>query len=581
MTRTVGNRYSEEEARKIDMEDLKASYTLIDQDDFKGSQEELKYLQYAERRYFDSRPIMSDEEFDILKHKHNYKETLESVTPSGRNIVKLLAPLVSLDKAGNYEETHAFLDKIGEGEKIVEVKLDGLCGNVIYTLNTEDYEEPTYTMETISSRGPIFGMEFNKEAFYGVNTNIPKELPAELVNVKDENGNYVERIELRGELVIPITEETLERYKKVDDLTGEYVEPVWRSIASGMTTRKVPNNLPGLLRYWQEQEPVVEGQNNITMTNVGFEAGNPTVARSFYSLIPEEQIMNEETGKPYRFGRTWKLKVNAFSEKMIVTTASDEVIFEVSTDGMQEYLDCIFYSMAVDGANLDVPIHKDKPGSFKRLVESGLISHVSNIPFREDKLDEVKGYKPTYRLTSDENEIIQAVLDFYGNEEVLDHEGKPVWQRNSNLPRLRNLYKYAMDGVVIKPANSSRDSQKLDKRIGRNGKVVVPHDPSDQVAVKLRSEVVSVMIKEFEYTTTKLGNVTITAILDNSYRCESGSYVNRVNCHNPNWMELNSWIKKAQEKQIRLDLVMSMDIIPVFLKPDWAFEDEKKAAEQK
>ena len=130
------------------------------------------------------------------------------------------------------------------------------------------------------------------------------------------------------------------------------------------------------------------------------------------------------------------------------------------------------------------------------------------------------------------------------------------------------MYEYALDGVVIKPTNSNRESQGLDRRIGRNGKIIMSHYPDDQIAVKLRSEIMTVKIDHFEYKKTKLGNVTISAILDKNYRSESGSYIGAVNCHNPEWLEKNSWIKEAQEKGQTLDLIMSLDIIPVFLKPE-------------
>lgn len=131
--RNIANRRSEDELEKIKIENNKTAFTLEEQENFIGTLEQLEFMQNAERAYISGRPIMTDEEWDLLKVKHNYKESLTSTSPSGRNWIKFDSPLPSLNKGGSLEDLDEFLNKFPEDQKfIVEVKLDGLTANLKY-----------------------------------------------------------------------------------------------------------------------------------------------------------------------------------------------------------------------------------------------------------------------------------------------------------------------------------------------------------------------------------------------------------------------------------------------------------------
>lgn len=134
--RNVANRRSEDELEKIKIENNKTAFTLEEQENFIGTPEQLEFMQNAERAYISGRPIMTDEEWDLLKIKHNYKESLTSTSPSGRNWIKFDSPLPSLNKGGSLEDLDEFLNKFPKDQKfIVECKLDGLSANLRYIRN--------------------------------------------------------------------------------------------------------------------------------------------------------------------------------------------------------------------------------------------------------------------------------------------------------------------------------------------------------------------------------------------------------------------------------------------------------------
>lgn len=134
--RNVANRRSEDELEQIKIENNKIAFTLKEQENFIGTSEQLEFMQNAERAYISGHPVMTDEEWDILKKKHNYKESLTSVSPSGRNWIKFDSPLPSLNKGGSLEDLNEFLNKFPEDQKfIVEGKLDGLSANLRYKRN--------------------------------------------------------------------------------------------------------------------------------------------------------------------------------------------------------------------------------------------------------------------------------------------------------------------------------------------------------------------------------------------------------------------------------------------------------------
>lgn len=131
--RNIANRRSEDELEKIKIANNKTAFTLEEQKDFKGTKEQLDFMQNAERAYISGHPIMTDEEWDLLKNKHNYKESLTSTSPSGRNWVKFQSPLPSLNKGGSLEDLDNFLETFPNGQKfIAECKLDGLTANLRY-----------------------------------------------------------------------------------------------------------------------------------------------------------------------------------------------------------------------------------------------------------------------------------------------------------------------------------------------------------------------------------------------------------------------------------------------------------------
>ena len=131
---TTGNRRSEEELETLKILNNKTAFKLReDQDSFTGTSEQLEFMQNAERAYISGHPIMTDEEWDILKSKYNYKETITSVSPSGRNWIKFESPLPSLNKGGSLEDLSEFLNKFPEDQKFIEeLKLDGLTANLRY-----------------------------------------------------------------------------------------------------------------------------------------------------------------------------------------------------------------------------------------------------------------------------------------------------------------------------------------------------------------------------------------------------------------------------------------------------------------
>lgn len=132
-TKVVGNRRTEEELEKIQILNNKTAFTLEPQKNFIGTESQLEAMQNMERSYIAGKPLVSDEEWEILKHKHNYEESLTSVAPSGRNWIKLLSPLPSIDKAGSRNDMETFLNKFDSSQLFkIECKLDGLTSNVRY-----------------------------------------------------------------------------------------------------------------------------------------------------------------------------------------------------------------------------------------------------------------------------------------------------------------------------------------------------------------------------------------------------------------------------------------------------------------
>lgn len=521
----VGNRRTEDELIKLTIDQQKSLYVLEEQKEFKGTEEQLEKMQAFERAYIDGKPLISDEEWDILKTKFNYKESLTSIAPSGRRWLKLLSPLPSIDKAGNIEELDRFLGKFNENEEFrVELKLDGLTANVRYLLNKETgmYEE-----KYITSRGNgRYGLEINEFALAGVEKNWPSEIPSDQVRnlFFKYNGTteLPEYFELRGEAVIPINDFTIRKYGK---------NSVWRSVAAGIFNRKVPANLNGLLMYLYGKDFVdfMGDQEQVEIKII-------SEARLIHSL------MNDNVS--YLRGDSLTLYNNGIA--ICKHKNGDEVCFDFNND--KEELHIVFYSCSINGENISTELIKEIKG----------IAYQDSVKFLDQSLIknfDVSTLKHTSRTTKNRDLIKQAVFEFYGTDEN--------GLRDIKKPRLRNLYQYAMDGVIIKPVNSNGNTQKMDLRNHKNNpnKILIPKYPEDQIACKLLSEVVEVKLERIEYAETTLGNVTCTGILDKTYLTESGAKVDRINLHNPEWLQNNSWIKEGESYL----MIMSMDVIPVLL----------------
>ena len=548
-TRTTGNRRSNEELEKIKIDLNKLTFELEEQKNFKGTKEQLEMMQAFERAYIDGAPLISDEEWDILKTKHNYQESLTSTAPSGRTWVKMMAPLPSLEKAGNLEELIIFLDRFPEGTEFkAECKLDGLSANVRYKKFVENDGSIIYKLECITSRGNgRYGLKLNPYALSGVRTNWPEIIEGEYVEAilrdyTDDKNNIElpEYFELRGEAVIPKNEHSYTKY-------GE--NSVWRNIASGMFNRKVPFNLIGLIDYLYEGKETIEslcGSDGYIIFKPVIEGRkciNPDV------LEKASLIASLFAGKDSdKFLRGDEVRID--KDHKVTITHKNGNVWSGYDDG--EELDIVFYSCSINGANIDT----------EKLEIIPDIKCVSEIEYQKnispELANQIKDIYKVYRITKDKDCLRQAIFDFYGT----DKNGK----RDLSLHRLRNLYEYAMDGVVFKPVNSNKETQGLEMRNHKNNaaKILIPKYPEDQIACKLLSEMVRVKLEKIEKNTTDLNNVTCSGILDKPYLTESGAMVERINLHNPEWLEQNSWIEEGKEYW----MILSMDIIPVLLDPN-------------
>lgn len=514
MNRVVGNRRSEEELKNITIQQNKESYILDDQDNFKGSKEELEMMQNFERAYIDGRPLISDEEWDILKYKYNYQESLVAGSPSGRQWVKLEAPLPSINKAASIDDLKLYFSRFDDGQEFqVECKLDGLTANMHYIFDPYNY---VYKFDYISSRGNgRYGLKLNRNALTGVKTNIPKTIPAsiicDIINEYDPDSKIPASIEIRGEAVIPINDYTIAKY-------GE--TPVWRNIASGIFNRKIPANLNGLHEIYGPRCDLTEDY---------IEIEDKEIAKLYASLVDA----------PYSIRAKDKVFINHNSIKIKHNDGNEDI-----NQFVDEYLDIVTYSITINGSNIDIPSLKNIPG----------IKYISDIQFRDGVNQD-----PVFMISDDPDKIWTDVCRFYGCNNNAE--------RDYSMPRLRNLHEYALDGIVIKPVGSNNDTQGMSIRNNKNNpnKIVVPKYPEDQIAVKLLSERVKVHLDKIESTTTKLGNVTLSGLLDKPYLTESGAMVQSINLHNPEWLEANSWIREGNDYY----LVMAMDIIPQLMPIDF------------
>jgi hypothetical protein len=371
-------------------------------------------------------------------------------------------------------------------------------------------------------------MQIHPFALYGVKTNFSREFDEKLVQEAFESIGLEapDHFELRGEAVIPKDEYTYKKY-------GEY--SVWRSTVAGIFNRKLPANPDGLIEYFR-----VIGNDYQPDSNGVFTILEREDALLMASLSTNENLRFSTRAKDLG------VKYDSKNKKLFVIHHDNSI--EFLSDLSDEKMDIVLYSMSLNGSNVDNP------------VISKFGKYVSEIQFEERHRQELidEHVKPSYRKTHSKQEIIDVVNEFYG----CDKDGK----RDYNLPRLRNMYEYAIDGIVIKPSDSNNETQGLSIRnaINNPSKIVVPKYPEDQIAVKYLSEKVTVKLDHIDRRTTKLGNVTLTGVLDHPYRTESNGMVSNLNLHNPEWLEMNPWIKEGGT----YDMIMSCDIIPILLKPE-------------
>ena len=528
MEKLYGNRRSDEELKKITDALNALTYKLDEQPDFTGTDEQLKMMQSLERCYIDGYPKVSDEEWDILKRQFHYHESLTAEAPSGREWVRMQAPLPSILKAATLKELDDFLDQFDGQEFLIEPKMDGLTANMVYKLKNEGY----YELMCITSRGNgRYGLKLHEHALDGVElVGVPKRISTADVN-KICNG-LPDIFELRGEAVIQKTKENVERYLQSEDELGSGEVVVWRSIVSGIFNRKVPNNLPGLINYLYGTS-LSEFLKSAKMQSIACE----NIKCVEVTELPNARLIASLGNDKHKFLRSSKLYV-----------LDDSTVFVVHDDGetchfkpYDEMIHVISYSCAIDGVNIDTDLIAKIPGV---LYINSIKCDGKNTPFAT--------------VFSNKKDILNLICKFYG----CDENGK----RKADLPRYRNLHEFALDGIVIKLAKSNADTQGLTIRNAKSNanKLVIPKYPLDQIACKLESEIVEVKLEKIESSTTGLNNVTYQGILDRGYRTESGAIVSKINLHNPGWLKLNDWIKEGATYR----MVMAMDIIPVLLPPE-------------
>lgn len=532
-------RRSAEDLERVQFEDRTAAYILDEQVNFAGTEEQLKMMQNFELAYVDGQPKVSDEEWDLLKKKFNYKESLTPGSPSGREWVKLTAPLPSIDKVGSFDELEEWLDRFPQQMFKIECKLDGMTANMRYKLTGDEY-----ILESVSSRGNgRYGLKIKKYALEGVSIGgMPRRIPSKSLPLPHNMDQLPEYFEIRGEGVIPKSEQSVKRYlnkelkeameqeNNPEDLSLEPV--VWRSIVSGMFNREVPMNLPGLLQYLYqktldqllEEHGVTEGGKRVFHV---YELAN---ARLIASLLDD----------PHRFLRNSKLLLH--EDGLIEILHADGGVYRDFP--YEERMDIISYSCGVNGVNLDI----DLTGI------PGLLTIDSLEIYEDESWTKVK-QSPIFAVTDDHQKIFEKVALLYGT----GMEGKRIPSKK----RLRNHHKYAVDGVVIKLLNSTKETQGLDCRPSKSNssKMVIPKYPSDAIAIKLLSEAVKVKLMKIVENETKLGNKTYSGQLDKAYRTESGAWVSSINLHNGDWLAENNWIQEGREYM----MCMAFDIIPQLL----------------
>lgn len=181
-------------------------------------------------------------------------------------------------------------------------------------------------------------------------------------------------------------------------------------------------------------------------------------------------------------------------------------------------------------------------------VSFGISTENGNI----DDYEEISSICGLYGFQDIEDENIQKMFDIVDSsekiKEIVDFAyGCKDSKRDMNMPRIKNQCKFAIDGIVIKPVGSNKDTQKSEP-VYKNGKIIVPHDPADQVAIKLQGEKYKTRIKKINYMETEIGNYTCNAEIE-PVIVETGALVRNVSLNNQDWLKLpeNQWIKEGVE----------------------------------
>lgn len=518
LERTTGKRRAPEELERFKEEARRSKFILVDQPNFKGSPELLQKMQDYERLYREGRPAISDEEWDELVKKTGYIESLDQVvSPSGRKWMKMGAPLVSLGKIEKIDD----LKKMFTGEKmIVAPKLDGLTFTAFYK-----YKDGELFLDAIGTRGDgLNSLIVHDDALHFVRKHwLPFKIDRKAADFLRSKGCIIDgRFELRGEAVIDKYE-----YCRLNDIDIDTLVP--RTIAAGMLNRKSSYSVDSILnKVW-----LGSGKNLIETKDIykNYDRIWKETNKDIKKMLSNFNIVNRKTDidsivvvKSERDGLT------AFVRDRKTGKIRD---FENRDKGKARYEDLYFISFSVASKDGNI----DRPDIIRRIPGAMYIG-------------DVEDFKDMYTVTDKFEEAVRVIDNIYGTNYGV---------RDYSKERMKNTSRFALDGCVIKPLNSNSETQKVDPT-SKNGKMIVPNKPKDQVAIKLPTDPSRTRILKIIKRRTKLGNVTVSAEIEPTV-VEGGATVKSVNLHNEEWLSLpeNSWIKEGAECNLR----MSMDIIPI------------------
>lgn len=463
------------------------------QEGFTGTDEQLLLLFQAEEAYGFGSPIITDTEFDELAEKTNYSQSLRAPqSSSGRNWIKMNAPLVSLLKVAKIDELKKFLDGFQIGTQFyIEPKLDGLTFNAVYKRSGTNF-----VLSSISSRGDgRLGLEFHPDAFNGLQAiGLPKTISEKSVNIFPELENSNGEISFRGEAIV-MKDDPLHQGKLL------------RSVAAGMLNRKI-GYLSQYSEIWENHfsKKELSGKFPIEL--------DPIVVKGerCVRLAPVDHFATKNKNGTF----------TVFEGNKVRQDLTDAV-------NRQNKLTFVTFAFAYKGANAP------SRGMMEIFEQEGII--------------------PV-------SQLVKEIAEGLNDQNLLENGTSGGTAQTIDLVKRTNLihpnWRFPVDGLVIKPVHTSQETQMLNPTI-KNGKIVYPHHPKDQVAYKFPPVKVVVKLAEIHESKTSLGNFTYSGELDKVYVMPSGTRVTRVNLHNKNWLDANPWIKPGAI----LHMHLSNDIIPV------------------